>query len=96
MKTAADILTALHDTSIPMTTGQIKEAWDALKARHSYVQGAAVRQFHVGDLVAFEARGATHQGNVTRINQKTVSVRVMETYGPVKWKVTPSFLTKVN
>lgn len=50
---------------------------------------AAADTFRPGDLVSFQGRsGETFSGTVTKVNQKTVSVRV----GHTNWKVSGTLL----
>jgi hypothetical protein len=53
---------------------------------------AAMRQFHVLDRVSFVHNGKQHEGTVTRLNQKTISIMLDD---GTRWNVAPSLLTKV-
>lgn len=94
MQTGADILDALANPAIPMTTSQIHRAWDLLKTRQGNNAAMVAQSFAIGETVSFEARGATQTGTVTKINQKTVSVSVPSPHGPipVQWKVAANLL----
>lgn len=95
--TAAQILGALEDPSIPLDQAQCRKAWDALRVRFDRLTLAAAQGFRAGDKVWFDSKStsATHRGRqegvVERVNAKSVTVRV----GPFKWKVAPSLLNKV-
>lgn len=53
----------------------------------------AMRNFQIFDRVAFNHRGVEKTGTVTRLNQKTVSVRLDD---KSRWNVSPHFLTKID
>jgi hypothetical protein len=89
------IIRAIKDT--PMTNDQIRLLWTLLKEKHSTNARVATFTFQPGDKVSFMARGAKQVGTVTKVNTKTVGVRVMpyiDSVRPVEWKVTASALTK--
>ncbi len=90
MHTANDVLAALR--SVPMTTAEIREAWSILKGRHTQAAYFEAGQFRFGEKVRFMHKGAVMEGNVTKINHKTVGVNV---HGR-DWRVSPSLLTKVS
>lgn len=90
MNTAEDIITALRNPAIPLSTDDIKTCWALLKSRHSSNSTLQAQAFRVGDEVEFDARGEVKRGTVTKINQKTVSVKV----GVVTWKVSAALLRK--
>lgn len=101
---AEQILFSLRSPTVVMTREQISEAWDALKARHKNLQVMAATQFRAGDKVEFEGRrGRTQRGTVTKVNQKTVTVEVMQktlvagnfVERPTLWRVAASLLKKV-
>lgn len=70
----------------------LREAESALKVRWRELQRRAAISFRVGDKVAFTAKtGKTVTGTITKINQKTVSLRTID----ANWKVSPSLLRKV-
>jgi hypothetical protein len=62
--------------------------------RIEYLQSLKMREhlnkFEVGDPVSFENNGRTIEGIITRINQKSVSVKTRDT----RWTIHPHFLTK--
>lgn len=91
MHTSTDVLSALRNPSIPMSTDEIRQAWALLKSRHANVQVAAVRTYRYGDQVQFRTRtGATENATVIRTNLKTVTVK---TPSGTEWRVSPSILT---
>lgn len=101
---AEQILSGLHNPAVVMTKEQITEAWDALKIRHKNLQAVAATQFRKGDKVEFDdKRGRPLQGVVTKVNQKTVSVEVVQkalvaggfVNRPVHWRVAASLLRKM-
>ena len=53
---------------------------------------AAMSQFHVLDRVRFVHNGKQHEGTVTRLNQKTISIMLDD---GARWNVAPSLLTKI-
>lgn len=90
---ATEILSALRNPSIPMTSAEITEAWNVLRTRHSNNASLAVRSFSFGDKVQFTGRnGVMLRGTVTKTNQKTVSVR---TDAGNEWRVAPAILSAV-
>jgi hypothetical protein len=85
---AAQLIAEIRNPATVLTDNDIRTAWDALKQRHSALKQAQAATFFVGQPVEFTARGVLHQGNVVRVNQKTVSVKV----GAIKWSVGASSL----
>src|SRR5690606_33196222 len=69
-----DIVAALKNPAIVMSSDDIKVCWDLLKARHSNLQTLQAQSFRVGDRVEFDARGSTKKGVVRKINRKTITV----------------------
>ena len=78
-------------------TAQLENAEDCRRAnafissRFAYIQRMKKLDFVVGDRVRFEHKGTTYDGNVTKINRKTLSLKL----GSVTWRVSPSVLEKV-
>ena len=66
----------------------------ALKQRWSELESRGVLNFKVGDSVKFTSRkrGGLQVGIVTKINRKTIAVKV----GHVQWRVTPSVLSPLH
>jgi hypothetical protein len=64
-------------------------------ARLRYLQGLKTRahldRFEVGDRVSFQSDGRTVEGLVVRVNQKSLSVRTLDS----NWTIHPRFLTKL-
>lgn len=74
------------------TIEDLREAQNALNVRSRELQRRAVYEFRVGDKVEFTTRsGEVVKATVTKINQKTVSVRAFE---GTNWKVSGSLLRK--
>lgn len=101
MKTAKDIIEALRNPAVGMSSTEISEAFGILKQRRAHIDAMGARSFRVGDEVQFEARRTLHRGKVTKINQKTVEVLV-PIDNPLtpwlkeqRWKVSPSVLVAV-
>lgn len=70
---------------------EMREAQNALNVRFRELQRRAAISFRVGDSVKFQSRtGKTISGNVTKVNQKTVSVRTADS----NWKVSASLLQR--
>ena len=66
----------------------------ALKQRWSELESRGVLNFKVGDSVKFTSRkrGGVQVGIVTKVNRKTIAVKV----GNVNWRVTPSVLSPLH
>lgn len=101
MTNSQDIVAALKNPAIVMSSDDIKVCWDLLKARHSNLQTLQAQSFRVGDRVEFDARGSTKKGVVRKINRKTITVDVTQKAlfdtdsvreRVVQWKVAPSLL----
>ena len=56
------------------------------------IEAKAMADIRYGDAVEFTSRGSVHRGTVFKKNQRTVGVQV----GPVRWKVSPTLLRKVD
>lgn len=89
--TASGILSALRNPAIPMTDEDITESWRLLRARRDNNDRLAARSFNFSEKVEFTnpRNGMTVIGQVTKINQKTVSVLSM---AGVTWRVPPAML----
>lgn len=87
-KSKAEKLSELYADA---TNEEIQEAWGVLKKLYGLLAQRAVTVFRPGQQVEFVARGAIQRGMVTKINQKSVSVKV----GITNWKVAPSLLKVV-
>ena len=66
----------------------------AIKQRWSELESRAGLNFKVGDSVKFTSRkrGGVQVGVVTKVNRKTIAVRV----GCVTWRVPPTMLSAVR
>lgn len=53
----------------------------------------AMRSFHVNDRVWFTHNGIYHEGTVTRLNQKSISVTVDD---GSRWNIAPEWLKKID
>jgi hypothetical protein len=72
-----------------MNMDELKELNDIAVRAMKRLIAAAADTFRPGDLVSFQGRsGETLSGTVTKVNQKTVSVRV----GNTNWKVSGTLL----
>jgi len=65
---------------------------DRLRLFHKARALYAMKDFQVFDRVYFDYRGERKEGTVTRLNQKTISVRLIN---GESWKVAPDFLIKI-
>ena len=73
----------------------LREVMNACNVRFRELQLRVTAMLTVGDAVSFQTKyGETIYGTVTKVNQKTVSVRNNSSGG--NWKVTASLLRKVN
>lgn len=70
---------------------ELREAQNALNVRFRELQRRAAVSFRVGDAVKFQSKtGRTISGTVTKVNQKTVSVKTADS----NWKVSASLLQR--
>ena len=71
---------------------ELNEIQNALNVRFREIQRRAAISFRVGDAVKFQSRtGKTISGTVTKVNQKTVSVKAIDS---TNWKVSGSLLQR--
>lgn len=89
---AQDVLDAMRDPSVAFTDAQIRQGFEILQTRHRQLQALAVHNFKAGDQVEFDHKGKAMRGVVTKINQKTVSVKV----DWQNWKVAPTLLREAS
>ena len=62
------------------------------KTRRAVLNARVADGFRVGDMVAFDGRfGRVEQGQITKINPKSIKVKTLTT----NWKVSPSLLRSV-
>ena len=86
---AIELITSLTPAELRELNSMVVSA---IRARRSI----EVHRFMRGDRVKFEARGHIALGNVTKVNQKTVSVKVdSPIHVAGNWRVTPEALTKI-
>ena len=80
------------------TRDEIKAAFDILRARDSELQSIKAIEFRIGDSVSFmarpkyEKREKLFRGIVTKINLKSIKVKI-ENGG--EWRVSPTLLKKL-
>lgn len=86
--TAQDVLDALRNPAVAFTDAQIRQGFEILQTRHRQLQALAVHNFKAGDQVEFDHKGKALRGVVTKVNQKTVAVKV----DWQNWKVAPTLL----
>jgi hypothetical protein len=76
---------------------QLHAAYNLLGERLNLLHRAkslyAMRNFHIMDRVSFTNNGQYYEGNVTRLNQKTITVTLDNGQ---RWGVTPVSLTKIE
>ena len=69
---------------------EIRDLFDAIRLRQTFLGNKTIRTLAVGDTVSYEGRNGYTKGRVTKINRKYV---VVET--PTgKWRVPATMLTK--
>ena len=91
--TANDILKAAEIIRSIDSKNGLLHLSQVIKQQWKYLEMDSASQLTVGQMVKFMTRqGQTIEGQVTKINTKTVNVR--STAG-TQWKVSPSLLTKV-
>ena len=71
---------------------ELKILQGAINTQMRALQTHAKKQFAIGDVVSFTAKGGTHSGTVTKLNPKTVVVATRVG----TWRVSPTLLTKSN
>lgn len=90
--TVEQVIASLRDPAVAITSEQIRECFDVLKARHASLATVQALAFRAGDVVAFDDRGHVLTGTVTKINSRTVSVKV----GAISWRVGATLLRSVK
>ena len=90
-----NLVTKTVENIYQMDNDQLNQIVDAIKLKRTHLAKQTARSILVGDIVSFEGRrGATVQGRVTKVNQKTIVV--LDTQTQTKWKVTASMVTKLG
>ena len=90
-----NLVTKTVENIYQMDNDQLNQIVDAIKLKRTHLAKQTARSILVGDIVSFEGcRGATVQGRVTKVNQKTIVVRDSSTQ--TQWKVTASLVTKLG
>ena len=90
-----NLVTKASELIYQMDNDQLNEVIEAIKLKRTHLAKQTARSILIGDIVSFEGRrGATVQGKVTKVNQKTIVVRDSKTQ--TQWKVTASMVTKLG
>lgn len=73
-----------------MDRDDLKETWDMVKEVHDFRTRQTTRLYSVGDMVQWDSkRGMTAKGKVTKVNEKTLSIRGED---GTPWKVTSTLV----
>ena len=92
-----NVIISLSAIELIDNNDDLKIVWDAMKARWDKNTKAKVKTFNELDLVNVQFYDGTYRCRVTKVNQKTVGVTILE--GPwIGRKVKPSirWVTKVT
>lgn len=69
---------------------EIRDLFDAIRLRQTFLGNKTIRQLTVGDTVSYEGRNGHTKGRVVKINRKYVLVDTPNG----KWRVPATMLTK--
>ena len=69
---------------------EIRDLFDAIRLRQTFLGNKTIRQLTVGDTVTYEGRNGLTKGRVVKINRKYVLVDTASG----KWRVPATMLTK--
>ena len=72
------------------STEEIRDLFDAIRLRQTFLGNKTIRQLTVGDAVSYEGRNGLTKGRVVKINRKYVLVDTANG----KWRVPATMLTK--
>ena len=72
------------------STEEIRDLFDAIRLRQTFIGNKTIRQLTVGDTVTYEGRNGHTKGRVVKINRKYVLVDTASG----KWRVPATMLTK--
>jgi len=72
------------------STEEIRDLFDAIRLRQTFLGNKTIRQLVVGDTVTYEGRNGHTKGRVVKINRKYVLVDTASG----KWRVPATMLTK--
>jgi len=72
------------------STEEIRDLFDAIRLRQTFLGNKTIRQLTVGDAVSYEGRNGYTKGRVVKINRKYVLVDTASG----KWRVPATMLTK--
>ena len=72
------------------STEEIRDLFDAIRLRQTFLGNKTIRQLTVGDAVSYEGRNGLTKGRVVKINRKYVLVDTASG----KWRVPATMLTK--
>lgn len=72
------------------STEEIRDLFDAIRLRQTFLGNKTIRKLTVGDTVSYEGRNGYTKGRVHKINRKYV---VVDTPNG-KWRVPATMLTK--
>ena len=72
------------------STEEIRDLFDAIRLRQTFLGNKTIRTLAVGDTVSYEGRNGHTKGRVVKINRKYVLVDTPKG----KWRVPATMLTK--
>lgn len=93
-----NVIISLSAIELIDNNDDLKIVWDAMKARWDKNTKAKVKTFNELDLVDVLFKDGSYRCRVTKVNQKTIGVTILE--GP--WtgrkasKISPRYVTKVT
>ncbi len=90
--------TLVEQIRLIKTQNELNQVIEAVKLQMTYLSRRNIRNFVIGDTVKFTARGgAVVKGTVSKVNQKTVLVKVANhgMFGTTTYKVPAGMLEAV-
>ena len=72
------------------STEEIRDLFDAIRLRQTFLGNKTIRQLSMGDTVSYEGRNGHNKRRVVKINRKYVLVDTANG----KWRVPATMLTK--
>lgn len=75
---------------------QLKILTDAIERRKIFLSKLNLKSINLGDLVQFKNNNRTVQGNVSKVNRKTIEViENLSSSRKIKWRIHASLVSKV-
>ena len=90
-------ITTLRNILTGLSPASVKTARSIWRQAMGDTQTEIGTAFTVGDRVTFRAKGQVYTGTVSSVNHRTLSIDATSAFGtPGKWRVAPSFCTKIG